>query len=97
MLNSVQYRSTWSVDAATGDYKSDFSSPTGIPTDTALTGYGEDQAKQLAEKVVTLKPAVDAVYSSPSYRCVQTLQPAMRKLSHQQRTNKLIRIEDGLR
>ncbi|KHN96224.1 phosphoglycerate mutase family protein [Metarhizium album ARSEF 1941] len=52
-------------------------SPTGIQGDPALTSHGIDQAKELARHLETLDPAVEKVYSSPFYRCLQTMVPFM--------------------
>ncbi|KAG8426698.1 C6 zinc cluster transcription factor-like protein [Metarhizium acridum] len=52
-------------------------SPTGIQGDPALTSYGIDQAKELGRHLGTLNPAVEKVYSSPFYRCLQTMVPFM--------------------
>lgn len=52
-------------------------SPTGIQGDPALTSYGIDQAKELGKHLETLDPAVEKVYSSPFYRCLQTMVPFM--------------------
>ncbi|OAQ70392.1 RNA polymerase III transcription initiation factor complex component [Pochonia chlamydosporia 170] len=60
-------------------------SPTGIQGDPALTSYGIDQAKELGKHLDTLNPAVEKVYSSPFYRCLQTMVPFMeRQLEKQQ-------------
>ncbi|KAF2834076.1 phosphoglycerate mutase-like protein [Patellaria atrata CBS 101060] len=67
------YRSNWIVDPQTGQYTASVPSPTGIPSDPALAAYGVEQAEQLAAYVRGLEPAVDVVYSSPFYRCLQTL------------------------
>lgn len=51
-------------------------SPTGIASDPALASYGVEQAQQLGEHLQKQNdPPVDAVYSSPFYRCIQTLSP----------------------
>lgn len=50
-------------------------SPTGLPTDPPLTAHGEEQARELAAHLATLDPAIDQVYSSPYYRCLQTVAP----------------------
>ncbi|GAO13250.1 hypothetical protein UVI_02025970 [Ustilaginoidea virens] len=70
------FRSSWTVNPQTGTY-SGIPSPTGIPGDPALTSYGIDQSKQLARHLMTLDPKVDKVYSSPFYRCLQTMAPFM--------------------
>jgi transcription factor C subunit 7 len=63
------------VDPATGEYNSTVRSPTGIPSDPALASYGVQQAEQLAQHLLATDPTIDAVYSSPFYRCIQTLAP----------------------
>ncbi|KAK5990221.1 Transcription factor C subunit 7-like protein [Cladobotryum mycophilum] len=69
------FRSGWSVDPVTGTYSSSFPSPTGIPVDPALTAHGVEQANELGHHLMTLDPPVEAVYSSPYYRCLQTITP----------------------
>ncbi|KAG5971339.1 hypothetical protein E4U55_001266, partial [Claviceps digitariae] len=70
------FRSSWSVDPKTGVY-SGIPSPTGIQGDPALTSYGIDQSREMAQHLMTLDPRVDKVYSSPFYRCLQTMAPFM--------------------
>lgn len=65
----------------TGEYTSTVRTPTGIPSDPALASYGVKQAEQLGDFLLTLDPPVDLVYSSPFYRCIQTLQPFVEKVS----------------
>ncbi|KAF7551584.1 hypothetical protein G7Z17_g4917 [Cylindrodendrum hubeiense] len=69
------FRSTWSVDPTTGIYSASIPSPTGIPADPALTSHGVAQAKQMGSHLMTLDPPIDAVYSSPYYRCLETITP----------------------
>ncbi|KAG6014087.1 hypothetical protein E4U43_006944 [Claviceps pusilla] len=71
-----QFRSSWSVDPKTGVY-SGIPSPTGIQGDPALTSYGIVQSKEMGQHLMTLDPKVDKVYSSPFYRCLQTMTPFM--------------------
>lgn len=59
----------------TGVYAASIPSPTGIPADPALTSYGTLQARELASHLMTIDPPIDAVYSSPYYRCLQTIAP----------------------
>lgn len=80
---AAQYRSNWLVDTQSGEYSSSFPTPTGIPSDPALASYGVLQAEQLAEKLHTLSPGVDVVYSSPFYRCLQTLKPYVEKVANE--------------
>jgi len=75
-----QFRSNWTVNNVTGVYTAHIPSPTGIPSDPALSGYGVLQSKELAEKLITLDPPIDRYYSSPFYRCIQTLYPTLDKL-----------------
>lgn len=71
-------------------------SPTGIPSDPPLAGYGVQQAKQLAEHVVKLDPPVDRVYSSPFYRCLETLAPTVEKLEERGLGGGEIRGDNGI-
>ncbi|KAL1630228.1 C6 zinc cluster transcription factor-like protein [Neofusicoccum ribis] len=91
----------WVVDPNTGEYKSSTmaSSPTGIASDPALASYGEQQAAQLADRLLALDdPPVDVVYSSPFYRCLQTLKPAAARLfaPSGRLAGEKIRVENGL-
>lgn len=63
------------VDPETGEYNSTIRSPTGIASDPALASYGVLQSEQLAQHLLATDPTIDAVYSSPFYRCIQTLAP----------------------
>ncbi|CCT65907.1 related to transcription initiation factor [Fusarium fujikuroi] len=69
------FRSGWSVDPLTGVYTGFIRSPTGIPADPALTSHGVSQSKEMGKHLMTLDPPIDAVYSSPYYRCLQTITP----------------------
>ncbi|POR34079.1 Transcription factor tau 55 kDa subunit [Tolypocladium paradoxum] len=71
------FRSNWLVDPATGTYSAYVPSPTGIPADPTLTSHGVKQARELARHLLTLDPPIEAVYSSPFYRCLETLGPFM--------------------
>ena len=73
----LQFRSNWSVDPQTGTYSTAIRSPTDIPTDPPLTSHGVAQAQQLAAHVATLEPPPTRVYSSPYYRCLQTVAPVV--------------------
>lgn len=70
----LQFRSNWLVDAS-GNYSSYLKSPTGIATDPALTSHGVEQGHELAAHLMSLDPPVERVYSSPYYRCLQTVDP----------------------
>ncbi|KAH8815837.1 histidine phosphatase superfamily [Xylogone sp. PMI_703] len=92
------FRSNWVVDHETGEYTASIRSPTGIPSDPALAGKGEQQSRELAEYIVTLDPPVQRFYSSPFYRCIQTINPAVEKLaeSTSDTTTHKIRGENGI-
>ncbi|KAH9430038.1 hypothetical protein MCOR27_007921 [Pyricularia oryzae] len=73
------FRSSWSVDPSTGEYFANIPSPTGIAVDPALTAYGVDQAKELGRHLLDhVRPPIERVYSSPFYRCLQTIEPFVR-------------------
>ncbi|KAF2764507.1 phosphoglycerate mutase-like protein [Teratosphaeria nubilosa] len=91
------YRSNWVVDASTGTYSSSYPTPTGIPSDPALAVYGVKQSQELASHLLTLSPPIDKIYSSPFYRCIQTLSPFTDKLVEQKGKDKVqVILEPGL-
>ncbi|KAK7525865.1 histidine phosphatase superfamily [Phyllosticta citriasiana] len=93
------FRMNWVVNPNTGEYKSNIiTTPTGIPSDPALASYGEHQAAELAEKLLSLDPPIDAIYSSPFYRCLQTLKPTAEKLFGEggRLAGQDIKVENGL-
>lgn len=63
------------MDPITGETTAAVLSPTGIPADPPLTAHGVDQSNELAAHLAALEPPIDAVYSSPYYRCLQTISP----------------------
>lgn len=71
---SAQFRSNWVVDNA-GNYSATITSPTGIPSDPPLAAHGVVQARELAAHAVKLDPKVERIYSSPFYRCLETINP----------------------
>ncbi|KAI0851749.1 phosphoglycerate mutase-like protein [Daldinia vernicosa] len=78
------FRSPWAVDPSTGNYTASVRSPTGLPTDPALASHGIEQANELAEYLLGLDPPIEQVYSSPYYRCMQTIQPFICKLRNRE-------------
>ncbi|PHH68330.1 hypothetical protein CDD80_7604 [Ophiocordyceps camponoti-rufipedis] len=102
-----RFRSNWLVDPASGVYSSYIPSPTSIAADPALTSHGVRQAEELATHLSTLDPPIEAVYSSPFYRCLQTVDPFVRQQQQQQHHHRLdrrgsaassrIRLEHGIR
>ncbi|KAK0753393.1 histidine phosphatase superfamily [Schizothecium vesticola] len=73
------FRSNWLVDPSNGTYTSMLRSPTGKPADPALTAHGVEQARELGERLMTVDPPIERVYSSLYYRCLQTVEPFVRK------------------
>ncbi|KAK4188689.1 histidine phosphatase superfamily [Podospora australis] len=93
------FRSNWLVDPSTGAYSATIRSPTGGPADPALTAHGVDQAKELAERLLVVDPPIERVYSSMYYRCLQTVEPFVRKAAETDKTpgrRLLIRGETGI-
>lgn len=91
------YRMNWVVDPKTGTYHATHRTPTGIPSDPALASYGVEQADQLADRIAALDPFPDIFYSSPFYRCLQTIKPAFeRTLESKGREPRQLRIDTGL-
>lgn len=91
-----QYRSNWNVDPSTGHYNSNIPSPTGIVADPALASYGVAQAKQLGGHLLKVSPSIDKIYSSPFYRCLQTLQPFTTARHEQSPGSGVINVEPGV-
>lgn len=71
---------SYTLNTTTGEYHTNSPSPTNIPSDPPLAAYGVQQSYELANALAKLDPAIDYVYSSPFYRCLQTVQPAIEKL-----------------
>lgn len=85
------------MDPQTGTYSAGlFRTPTGIPTDPPLTSKGVEQSKELAEYLCKIEPPIDRVYSSPFYRCLQTLKPTTDRLRAEGRIKEKIRIDRGI-
>lgn len=64
-----------------------------------MTAHGVDQAKELAERLLVADPPVERVYSSMYYRCLQTVEPFVRKVAETKTASGarlLIRGETGL-
>ncbi|OGE52550.1 hypothetical protein PENARI_c010G06705 [Penicillium arizonense] len=76
------HRLNWTIDFRTGTYKAQFPTPTGNPADPALTSHGVRQSHELAEHIAASQfhPKPFRVYSSPFYRCLQTIQPSVEEL-----------------
>ncbi|KAH3905205.1 hypothetical protein HBH56_221660 [Parastagonospora nodorum] len=91
------FRSNWTVDPQTGIYTALMvKTPTGIPTDPPLTSKGVEQSKELAEYLCSVEPPIERVYSSPFYRCLQTLKPTTDRLFQEGTAKGKIRIDRGV-
>ncbi|CAK7268645.1 C6 zinc cluster transcription factor-like protein [Sporothrix epigloea] len=87
-----KFRPNWTVDPATGVYTGLVPSPTGHFADPALTSHGVSQSQELAAHLVRrptvpgpgdrpIPVPVERIYSSPYYRCLQTIQPFVQAVS----------------
>ncbi|KAL4785880.1 histidine phosphatase superfamily [Aspergillus varians] len=76
------HRLNWTIDHKTGTYSSQFPTPTGNPSDPTLTSHGVQQSHELAAHIVSgdVTPKPFRVYSSPFWRCLQTIEPSVRAL-----------------
>lgn len=79
LTSSSQFRPLITCDPKTNVYNSSVPSPTNIGADPPLTAHGAKQSHELAEHLVSRVPQVDQYYSSPFYRCIQTVEPSVRK------------------
>ncbi|PKS10307.1 hypothetical protein jhhlp_002058 [Lomentospora prolificans] len=69
------FRCSYFVDPVSGVASTNVLSPTKIAADPPLTAHGIDQAQELGAYLMSLDPPIEAVYSSPYYRCLQTISP----------------------
>ncbi|EEH15949.1 hypothetical protein PABG_06036 [Paracoccidioides brasiliensis Pb03] len=98
------HRLNWTINLDNGTYHSVYPTPTGIPVDPTLTGPGVRQSQELAAHLNNdeFSPKPCRVYSSPFYRCLQTIQPTVEALkARQERERKTfidldVRMENGL-
>ncbi|OJZ89930.1 hypothetical protein ASPFODRAFT_128651 [Aspergillus luchuensis CBS 106.47] len=83
------HRLNWTIDYKTGTYHAQFSTPTGNPADPTLTSHGVRQSHELAAHFTSdnISPKPFRIYSSPFYRCLQTIQPTVEALKQQQQTS----------
>lgn len=82
----LQHRLNWTIDYKTGTYHAQFPTPTGNPADPTLTSHGVLQSHELAAHFTSdnVSPKPFRIYSSPFYRCLQTIQPTVEALKQQQ-------------
>ncbi|WEW54709.1 hypothetical protein PRK78_000132 [Emydomyces testavorans] len=98
------HRLNWTIDLSTGTYRATYPTPTGNPVDPTLTQPGVRQSHELAAHICSeaFNPKPCRVYSSPFYRCLQTIKPAVEGLREIQEEEKrpdvdlTVRIENGL-
>jgi transcription factor C subunit 7 len=69
--------------------------PTGLPTDPALSSHGEQQAAQLGAHILTLDPLPNQIISSPYYRCLQTIKPGVKRLQAEKGYENGVLLESG--
>ncbi|KAG9239238.1 histidine phosphatase superfamily [Amylocarpus encephaloides] len=86
------FRSNWVVDANTGEYSSNIPSPTNIASDPALAGKGVEQSHELAAHLQTLSPPIQRFYTSPFYRCIQTISPTIEALARTNADSETLKI-----
>ncbi|KAK9470021.1 histidine phosphatase superfamily [Dipodascopsis tothii] len=78
------FRANWEAAAKT------VVAPTQIDGDSPLSAHGEAQAVELGVFLAAATPAVDRIYASPFFRCLQTVTPLA------ERTGLAIRAENGV-
>lgn len=99
--DTIQHRLNWTIDLRTGVYKSQFPTPTGSPVDPSLTSHGVRQSLELAAHLSSREfaPKPWRIYSSPFYRCLQTIQPSVEALQAGPKDDGVelnVRLENGL-
>ncbi|KAL4766544.1 phosphoglycerate mutase family protein [Aspergillus foveolatus] len=89
------HRLNWTIDYKTGTYSSQFPTPTGNPSDPTLTSHGVQQSHELAAHLVSgdVIPKPFRVYTSPFWRCLQTIEPAVRALKGAKEMSKGKQVE----
>lgn len=96
--NKQQHRLNYTIDPRTGTYKSAFPTPTGSPVDPCLTSHGVQQSHELAAHLAggSLHPKPGWIYSSPFYRCLQTIRPGVEMLRDGRDGALDVRLENGI-
>jgi hypothetical protein len=61
-----------------------------------VTSKGVEQSKELAEYLCNIDPPIERIYSSPFYRCLQTLKPTTDRLFREGKAKGKIRIDRGV-
>ncbi|KAL2849103.1 histidine phosphatase superfamily [Aspergillus pseudodeflectus] len=93
-------RNNWTIDLENNTYIPELPTPTGNPADPTLNASGIKQSHELAEYISGegFEPKPSFVYSSPFYRCVQTIQPVVEALNTKGAEGRDldVRVENGL-
>ncbi|KAL2821542.1 histidine phosphatase superfamily [Aspergillus granulosus] len=93
-------RNNWTIDLTTNAYIPEFPTPTGNPADPTLNASGIKQSHELAAHMASdnFTPKPCRVYSSPFYRCLQTIQPLVEELARERDAegSLSVRVENGL-
>ncbi|KAF3397425.1 Uncharacterized protein DPV78_008040 [Talaromyces pinophilus] len=100
-------RNNWEIDFDKQEYIPEFPTPTGNGADPTLNSSGVQQSHELASHIsspnFTRKPF--RIYSSPFYRCMQTIQPTVEQLTKKTQSGEIdldvgtdlnVRVENGL-
>lgn len=97
LIPYLQLRLNWTIDYSTGTYRAQFPTPTGNPADPALNSYGVRQSHELATHITdaTFHPKPFRIYSSPFYRCLQTIQPSVEALKRIQESEETKSSQGG--
>lgn len=79
------HREPWTLNPATGEYLSATPFPSGLPADPPLAPVGAEQAQEAGHHLATYlseraKLGRLRIFSSPFYRCLETLQPLVSAL-----------------
>ncbi|KIV95346.1 hypothetical protein PV10_03013 [Exophiala mesophila] len=86
------YRQTWP------DSEGQAARARGIfgPADASLSPHGFAQANELAIYAARLKPRINAIYTSPLIRCLQTVSPTVALAAEEEQNEIPLRVEHGL-
>ena len=93
-----QHRLAYTMDHKTGEYFCLFPNPTGIPADVVLTLHGVNQSRELGAHLASRQfvPKPFRIYSSPFYRCLQTIQPTVEMLKERHQEQRLRGVDNGI-
>ncbi|RAO72861.1 uncharacterized protein BHQ10_008873 [Talaromyces amestolkiae] len=100
-------RNNWEIDFDKKQYIPEFPTPTGNGADPTLNSSGVQQSYELASHISSpsFTPKPFRIYSSPFYRCIQTIQPTVEELAKKKQLGEIdldigtdlnVRVENGL-